>query len=391
MPRNLQYYRPSSNALDANSIMISGFCPTVKAEYLRAELRTASRNKFTTVIIDFSRTGDFSSILNTSGYNRNQTFITGRDNYRSSYITIRDAVLNLRTHAQSLGYKPIEIATMTSFLALLQQIESTGDKSLSVQKLLNKFRTQQDVEEYLSLRIRAGEISRRDAEITVGAYLERASSGLTADVLLSEIEFISTPDFDGSAFSIADVPTGNAVVMCASRDNAVDTNDYMMRLWTSDLIGLSESRPLLVVVNSGIHSQITRSYELIETLSHVHNCLLFYAADDIFSGAGTQKVKAFSKLFTYNLYGTHDGDSASLISSIFGEHWITHYSYTETRDRRLLSENVLDILFKTDYSTASTATLTKESIYPAEDIINMSPRDYIIYNTKTHTLQTAFI
>lgn len=390
MPRNLQYYRPAYDDA-ANRIMISGNCPAVKGAYLSGELRKASIHGYITVIIDFARTGNFTSILNANGYRRQHMFITELDNYKPSYISVRDTVARIRTHAQRLGYKHSEYATMTAFLTFLQQLEYGERKSSSLQELLEKFRNQEAVEEHLLTLIRNGIMNRREAEAKMQLYLERVESGMTADILLNEIDFIITPQYGADAFSILNVQDGDAVVLCASCDNSTDINDYMMRLWTCDLINLSRCKPLLIVVNSGIHSQIARSYELIETLSHNPNTALFYATDDLFSGADVSKARAFSKMFCFNLYGTHEGDSAKTISSMFGEHWITHYSYTDTQNRRLLSENVLDRLLKTDYSTAVTATLTKESIYPAENIIAMTPREYIIYNTDTHMLQTAFI
>ena len=68
--RGIQYYRPNNVSLDDNTVLISGQCARIKALYLAEQLRQAARTHCKAVVIDFGRTGDFTSILDSCGYSK---------------------------------------------------------------------------------------------------------------------------------------------------------------------------------------------------------------------------------------------------------------------------------------------------------------------------------
>lgn len=388
----LQYYQSENVHPAEQRLLISGSCPAVKTVYLSEALKSASRSGYGTIVIDYGRTGDFSAILHHHGFTTQRVFTAGRDNYQPVGISVHTAIFQLRTHAQRLGYDPSDCAMMTAFLGFLTEIEPEDDKSHTIQQLLYRFRNQDKLEEVLITLVRRHVFTRQQATEHIQTYLEYVRSGITADMLLAELKFITTPNQgEGERFSLISPNAGETSILCASENNSTDMNDYLSRLWTADLIQIAENTPLLIIINTGHHQQISRVYELVETLSHKENIRLFYSTYDLFSGVEANQAKAFAKLFNCNVYGTHSGDSAGHISNMFGEHWITQYNCSETKNRRILGESLLDLLFHTDRSVSMTATPVKESIFPAEKITAFSPREYVIFDTLRNTIQSAHI
>lgn len=389
--REIQYYRPDHVSLDTNTVLISGHCPEVKKNVVSRQLKTVSENGYKTVIIDFGRTADFSGFLNHCGYSSIHTFVTGKDNYLPLEIPIYEAVSKLRTHAQRLGYTHSVYSQMTTYINFLMKIDQAYDKDLTLQQLLRKFNNQDKFEREILSLVRDHTITGQEAEEYIQTYLEFAVGGVTADTLLSELEFILKPNIGTEGFSLSYLKPGEAAVLYASNNNSTDINDYMSRLWSSDLIGMSEKDQLMIVINAGHYPQISRMYELVETLSHKTNTKILYCSYDLFADVSAEKAKSFAKIFTYDLYGTHSNDSAKTISSMFSEQWLTQFNYANTRDQRVLHERMLDKLLGTDYTMTVSTTLIKESVIPAERIVNLRPREVVIFNTLTNTAYSARI
>ncbi len=387
--KGIQYYRPNSVSLDDNTVLISGQCARIKALHLAEQLKQAARRRCKTIVIDFGRTGNFSSILDSCGFRLQHTFVTGRDNYAPKETPIREAVSNLRTHARRLGYEHSSYAQMTAFLSFLISLDSGNCHS--IQQLLRKFSNQEKLEKVLLSLVKSRAITGQEAEDSIQIYLEYAASGITADMLLSELDFILKPNIGANTFSLSALSQGEAAVLYASENNSTDLNDYMARLWTSDLIHMSDSDSLFIVINAGHHPQIDRMYELVETISHKPNVKLFYSSYDIFSGISTDKAKAFSKLFRYNIYGRHANDSAQAISSMFEERWLTQFNYADAHNQRIMGESLIDKILGTDHSTTVSTSLVKESIFPAYSIVNLTDYEFIILDTLTNEVQSSTI
>ena len=387
--RGIQYYRPNNVSLDGNTLLISGQCAQIKAIYLAEQLKQAAGRGCKAVVIDFGRTGNFSGILDSCGFHSQHTFVAGRDNYTPNETPIREAILNLRTHARRLGYEHSSYAQMTAFLSFLMNLDP-GNCS-SIQQLLRKFSNQEKLENVLLSLVRNRSITCQEAEDNIQIYLEYAASGITADTLLSELEFILKPDIGMNAFSLSELRQGEVAVLYASENNSTDLNDYMARLWTSDLIYMSDNDPLFIVINAGHHPQIDRMYELVETVSHKPNVSIFYSTYDIFSGVSADRAKAFSKLFRYDIYGRHTNDSAQAISSMFSEQWLTQFNYTDARNQRIMGESLIDKLLGTDRTMTVSTSLIKESIIPAYSIVGLTDYEFIIFDTLTNEVRSASI
>lgn len=387
--RGIQYYRPNNVSLDDNTVLISGQCARIKAMFLAEQLRQAARGRCKTVVIDFGRTGNFTSILDSCGFHLQHAFITGRDNYAPNETPIRETISNFRTHALRLGYEHSSYAQMTAFLSFLMSLDSGNCHS--IQQLLRKFSNQDKLEKALLSLVRNRAITGQEAEDNIQTYLEYAASGITADTLLAELDFILKPNIGANAFSLSEVRQGEAAVLYASENNSTDLNDYMVRLWTSDLIHMSDSDPLFIVINAGHHPQIDRMYELVETTSHKPNVRLFYSSYDIFSGVSVDRVKAFSKLFRYNIYGRHANDSAQAISSMFSEQWLTQFNYVDAHNQRIMGEGLIDKMLGTDHTMTVSTCLIKVSIIPAYSIVGLTDYEFIIFDTLTNEIQSASI
>lgn len=387
--RNIPYYRPDNVTLSGETVLISGQCTAVKANFLANKLKDASRRNCKAVVIDFGRTGDFTGILNHCGYHLQHKYDAEKDNYTRLALPVRVAINHLRTHAMRMGYEHSSYSQMTAFLSFLMEIDSM--ESQTVQQLLKKFRNQEKLEKILLLKVRSRSLSGEDAEDMIQTYLEYVGSGVTADTLLAELDFITRPNISDNTFSFSVLGPGEAAVLCASKNNSTDLNDYMSRLWTTDLIQIADDEPLLIVINAGHHSQIERMYELIETLSHSGNVNLFYCSYDLFSGAEVERVKAFAKLFNYNVFGRHANDSAEKISSMFKEQWLTQFNYADAHNHRIMGESLIDKMLGTDHTMTVSTTMVKESIIPAYSIVSMDDHEFLVLNTSSNDVQSVSI
>lgn len=385
----IQYYRPDNVVLAGNTVLVSGQCPEIKANFLANELCEASRKRYKTVVIDFGRTGDFSGILEHCGYHTQHVYVVGRDNYTQLGMSVRDAIFKLRTHAQRLGYEHLSYGQMTAFLSFLLEIDS--GESPTVQQLLRKFKNQDKLERVLLSLVRRGIITGEDAEDSIQTYLEYVGSGVTADTLLAELNFLTKPNADRNSFSLSALNSGEAAVLYASTNNSTDLNDYMSRLWTSDLIQIADTEPMLVVINAGHHSQIERMYELIETLSHSENVNLFYSSYDLFSGVNADRAKAFAKMFRYDVFGRHANDSAQIISSMFREQWLTQFNYADAHNQRIMGESLIDKMLGTDHTMTVSTSMIKESIIPAYSIVSLSDYEFLVFDTISNNVQSVSI
>ncbi|MBQ9111576.1 MAG: hypothetical protein IJY06_09465 [Oscillospiraceae bacterium] len=387
--RGIQYYRANNVSLDDRTVLISGQCAQIKALYLAEQLKQAARRGYKTVVIDFGRTGNFSSILDSCGFHSQHAFVAGRDNYASSETPICEAISNLRTHACKMGYEHSTYAHMTAFLSFLMSLDSGNCHS--IQQLLRKFSNQEKLEETLHTLVKSGAITVQDAEDKIQTYLEYAASGIIADTLLTELDFIMKPNIGAEAFSLSDLKQGEAAVLYASENNSTDLNDYMVRLWTSDLIQMAAREPILIVINAGHHPQIDRMYELIESTSTKTNVSIFYSSYDLFSGVDAKRAIAFAKIFRYNIYGSHSNESAEVISSMFPEHWLTQFNYADDHNQRIMGESLIDKILGTDHTMTVSTSLVKETIIPAYSIVGLTEYEFIIFDTLTNEVQSASI
>lgn len=386
----LKYYRPNNVTQDTGTVLISGKCPAVNAAYLESKLRQASANGYAAVIIDFCRTGDFSDILNCCNYHDQHFFTAGRDNYKIRDMSLRTAAAELRRYARLAGYDSSVCAQMTAFLNFLIKLELDAEKSSSVKQLLRKFSNQEKLENELIGLVRKKLLTRQEAQDHIQTYLEYAAGGLTADTLLSELEFMLNCGGDNS-FSLTDLRRGEVAVLCADQINSNETNDYLCRTWTSDLISLSEHIPLFIAVNTGFHAQINRLYELFETFAERQDSDLFYSSYDLFSGISEEDARSFAAMFRYNVFGSHNGDSAQKISGMFPEQWVTQINYSDAQNRRILGESLIDMIFDTDHTVTVSSSMIKERIFPAQNISALSGREFIIFDTLLNTIRSSYV
>lgn len=396
MNKLIRYYRGSSDLEVYNSLLISGICPDVKSRYFMAQLTQASREGYLSVIIDFGRTGDFAGLLNRCGYSAPKMFVAGSENYRDLFhagsLPVKRAIFHLRNHAARTGYDRVLCSNMTALLSFLADLEMEEDHSHTVGELLDKFSNQDKLEQILEEYVRHGRISVYKARDYIQKYLEYISAGVTADVLLDELHFLMTPGNGKEDFSLLDMSHGEAVVLSAYENNSVDINDYMARVWNSDLIELANKNiPMLIGINSSYYSQIDRVYELVETLNDKPNVRFFYSVYDLFSGVSEERAKAFAKMFRYNIFSSHSFDSAVKISGLFSEHWVTRFDYADSRNHRIMKESLIDKIFGTDHTTTVSTSLVKESIFPAENIVDLAPEEYIVFDNFTNEVRTAYI
>ena len=367
-----------ANGIPQNKILITGNCTPVKTAIIEEQLRRAGQQNFSVIILDYARQGDFSKFLGDNSYPLCHSFFAETDSYTPLECSLREETLNLRDSAKKNNYSHKEHATMVALISFLSELEKKcGSVSKSAEEMLEKFKNQQKFEDFLKAQVINRKIKRKEVDDYIQTYLEYVPSGIIAGILIAEKRFML--DNGGNNFSLSNLNQGEAAVLYADRKDSQDVNDFLSKAWTDDILKLSKKMPLLVIVNSGMHTQIERMSELVGTLSKSYGTGLIYCAYDLFSGCEQKYAENFTNPFEYVAYGQHSGSSASYISSLFGERWTYHYSYTSNTANHIIEE-WLPVAFSQSLTitTGTNRTQAKEPVFPQETIMYMNTKEYIL-------------
>jgi len=367
---------------DVSKIVISGNCPHVKQEIIQDRLQKARKKNLAVIVLDFGRKGSFSQFLKDNGYYAQHIFTAKNDNYKLiSAESLKQEVFSIRSHAIEMGYSHQEYGTMVSFLNFLLGLEEQCNSvSPSIAKLLDKFKNQEKFEDFLAIQVKNKKIQRKQAKDYIQTYLEYVHAGITADVLISEQNFILSQN-QGNDFTLSALKSGEAAIIYADKNNSSNgINDYLCRALTNDIIKLSENLNLLIIANTAQYSQVKRLYEMAESFSHDSQTELIYCANDLFSGVPYEYAESFTKFFEIALYGQHIDSSAEYVSRKFGSHWIPQYSYTTATNPYVYGEYFIDQLLGTDYTITNSVSNVKERIFTPERIMKMFSNEYIVHD-----------
>lgn len=206
----------------------------------------------------------------------------------------------------------------------------------------------------------------------------------TAKYLIPLENTVAAMQYSGNAVrSVTDLPSGSAVVLSAKPMAAASQNTQLIRQLKTDILCRAvRGEPLLLIIHTRLCNPISAMTDLIGALQYQPNVTVLYVSPDIFcTAAEGEHVEAFLNLFDYNLFSRHGGRSAQQVSALFGERMVSMASNAETKDLRLFSASIPDLLFHRNRTVTTTYTPTVRPYVPAEWILHMQTA--ILYDTRT--------
>lgn len=182
--------------------------------------------------------------------------------------------------------------------------------------------------------------------------------------------------------SVTDLPAGSAVILSANPIVTAQNTQLIRQLKTDILCRAKRGEPLLLILHAGLCNPISAMTDLIASLQYQQNVTVFYVSPDIFCTATEgESVERFLNLFDYNLFSRHGGKSAQQVSALFGERIVSMASNAETKDLRLFSATIPDLLLHRNRTVTTTYTPTVRPYVPMEWVLHMETA--ILYDTRT--------
>lgn len=182
--------------------------------------------------------------------------------------------------------------------------------------------------------------------------------------------------------SVTDLPVGSAVIFSANPIVTAQNTQLIRQLKTDILCRAKRGEPLLLILHAGLCNPISAITYLIAGLQYQPNVTVLYVSPDIFCTATEgEHVETFLNLFDYNLFSRHGGKSAQQVSALFGERIVSVASNAETKDLRLFSATIPDLLLHRNRTVTTTYTPTVRPYVPVEWILHMQTA--ILYDTRT--------
>ena len=116
--------------------------------------------------------------------------------------------------------------------------------------------------------------------------------------------------------------------------------------------------------------------------THQYNVKFMYITPDVFSSSTeNEPTEQFLNMFQYNIFSRHGGESAQKLSRLFGERLVYESSHAETKDLRLSSASITDLLLRRNRSITTSYSPSMRPYLPASWIMHLEGG--ILYNTNT--------
>ena len=381
--RTLSYYRPPTENYELKNILISGQCALLKNNVVSRSIREAKRNRMGVVVIDLAKKADFRELVADCGYDEIRTYRDSTDTYEGLAET--DTNASIRLKAVRRGYSHAEYAGISRLLDILQEVYTieTGMSKPLLEDVLNRYSIPDDFETVLVRLLRNGKINRQTMNYYLQAYFEEAQNGIIIDRIIYDQKQVLSPALSENIFTFRHFAADSAAIIYGSDSNHDNRNQYLTEQLTEDLKYVSGRIPLLIIANTDDITHTELLSELSEVILKKHNSCMVYCSDNIFGMNNTEDVLRFCTKFPYNIFGRHNGHHAEMISLLFSDYWATKQDYTVTKDYRLSTQSIADMILHTNYSNSFHYSYFKDRVVPANHIARLSASEGILLNTVT--------
>ncbi|MDE5765365.1 MAG: hypothetical protein K2I00_10490 [Ruminococcus sp.] len=373
LTRNTVHNR--SNLL-ADSILISGGCYPLKERIIGSLNNQDSR----TVVINLDETSEYMTKFTPDyDYHISDTF-----SYANIFsdLTLRDARRLVRDRASDFNYSHSDVGQLLKYFDLIDRINAKLNLSFESLTDINKYYYNPDiVQDCIEEMYDTSNMSRTERDILQNSLYRSIGGQLFLENLMAEINF--DINFDEDGFSLRKLKAKETALLELSgmHSNSISDSTAVKAL----LYDIECYRnPLLVIINVG-NSDLNYIETSLKVLLKRSDIKLITIADDIFAQA--DNVHRFIKLFDFNAFGSHTGNSATEMEKIFPVITKTDYHVTSTYNRRLLSEKLIDKIFGKDYTEAIAKVPVQRHELESKDISTITPDSFILIdNTQKHNM-----
>lgn len=198
---------------------------------------------------------------------------------------------------------------------------------------------------------------------------------------------VLSPNLSENIFTFRHFSADSAAIIYGSNSNYDNRNQYLTELLTEDLKYISGKIPLLSIANTDdiVHTELLA--ELLEIILKKHNSCMIYRSDNIFGMNNTEDVLRFCIKFPYNIFGRYNGHHAEMISLLFSDYWAVKQDYTITKDYRLSTQSIADMILHTNHSDSLHYSYFRDRVVPANHIVGLSASEGILLNTVTREFE----
>ncbi len=372
-------YQENINMLANTSCLISGNCPIVRSKVATQFIDNSFSSDRTMIIVDFCHDEYMDRAFHSSPYQLTMFDIDSSTGYDFFYNdgNINSLIRAVKHKAESLGYKHEETVQILKYMELLKEL---GFSMSDIRSLTSQYYDINQVNAELEKLVSSRVIHQSEIPRVISMLQRSAKGNILLESILTEQDF-NLNAVNGKAFSIKQLPQRSlAHLRVNSKYN--NATQAMIEALTKDIADCV--KPISLIINAGKVSAADMLFNLVEMLT-THNYNLLFISDDIF--ADTMNHEKFRKHFDMNCFGAHSGESNNIISSSFGTRRIMEEHYSRNTDHRLTQNNVMDILFRSNYSEGVNYVPTELPVFRADYISSMAENEVITVFTKTNQVR----
>lgn len=365
-----------SNLL-ADSILISGGCYPLKERIIGS----LNNQDAKIVVINLDETSEYMSKFTPDyDYHISDTF-----SYANIFsdLTLRDARRLVRDRASDFDYSHSDVGQLLKYFDLIDKINAKLNLSFENLMDINKYYYNSDIiQDCIEEMYETSNMSRTERDILQNSLYRSIGGQLFLENLMTEINF--DINFDENGFALRKLKNKEIALLEFSGMHSNSISDSMaIKALLYDIE--CYRNPLLVLINIG-NSDFNDIEASLKVLSKRSNIKLITIVDDIF--AQVDNVHSFIKLFDFNAFGSHIGNSATEMEKLFPLITKTDYHITSTYNRRLLSEKLIDKIFGKDYTEAIAKVPVQRPELESKDISTISPNSFILIdNIQKHNMR----
>lgn len=363
-------------SLPMGSYLVSG-SHFAMAEMVFQRMLSQKTPNTTAMILDFVQAGDFLSPLQ-KNFSTVFCIRAGCEDYNSLFSEDgTDSIDRIFRYFEQTNLEENDRNGMKRCLQTLEELSILqGNGRLTKENYLRLHTANAMMAALQTLQIQ-GRISPFHAEELQATLIQTAKHLIPLENAISAMMYS-----ENAVQSVTDLPAGSAVIFSANPIVTAQNTQLIRQLKTDTLCCAKRGEPLLLIFHTGLCNPISAMTDFIASLQYQPNVTILYVSPDIFcTAAEGESVERFLNLFDYNLFSRHGGKSAQQVSALFGERIVSMASNAETKDLRLFSATIPDLLLHRNRTVTTTYTPTIRPYVPVEWILQMETA--ILYDTRT--------
>lgn len=360
------------------SYLISGRNPKVSEVCFRIFLSQRMPNT-TAIVVDFANSRSMQAML--------QQFFptvfyvnTSCDQYMSLFTEDGyESIDKIYRYFEQTGLEELQRDSMKHCLKALEEISILQGNGRLTKANYLRLHTATAMTDAVKLLTIQGKVSPSHANDLYAVLAQSGRDLLPLEHTLASMEYHNQ---NAVVQSVADVPAGCAALFSVSQAMNTKNTQLIRQLKTDISYRAKRGEPLLLIFNAGTYTSLSALKDLLAEMQYQYHVKFMYITPDVFSSSTeNESTEQFLNMFQYNIFSRHGGESAQKLSRLFGERLVYESSHAETKDLRLSSASITDLLLHRNRSITTSYSPSMRPYLPASWIMHLEGG--ILYNTAT--------